>query len=159
MTVPATDHIGITHPLQRLTANEIRHSRALMEKAIQLEVKATGVVFATSYVEDSRYASELAPGLGAPYHQHLFNARLDMMVDGLVNAVGELDIQRIPVGPDNPYGNAFTRRATRLTRESEAARLADPAIGRAWKITNPTSTNRLGQPVGYLLPSGTRPAS
>jgi primary-amine oxidase len=122
-----------------------------LDGTIQLEVKATGVVFTSSYVDGSPYATELAPGLGAPYHQHLFSARLDMMLDGVANAVDELDIQRIPVGPDNPYGNAFTRRATRLIRESEAARLAEPAVGRVWKITNPARTNRLGQPVGYVL--------
>jgi len=122
-----------------------------LDGTIQLEVKLTGVVFATAYAEGSPWASELAPGLGAPYHQHLFNARLDMMLDGPTNAVDELDIQRIPMGADNPYGNAFTRKATRLTRESEAARLAEPAVGRVWRITNPASVNRLGQPVGYLL--------
>jgi primary-amine oxidase len=122
-----------------------------LDGSIQLEVKATGVVFTSSYVDGSPYATELAPGLGAPYHQHLFSARLDMMVDGLTNAVDELDIARVPVGPDNPYGNAFTRTVTRLSRESEAARLADSAAGRVWRIVNPTSTNRLGQPVGYQL--------
>jgi primary-amine oxidase len=122
-----------------------------LDGSIQLEVKATGVVFTSSYVDGSPWANELAPGLGAPYHQHLFSARLDMMVDGLTNAVDELDIARVPVGPDNPYGNAFTRTVTRLSRESEAARLADSAAGRVWRIVNPNSTNRLGQPVGYQL--------
>jgi primary-amine oxidase len=122
-----------------------------LDGTIEMEVKATGVVFTSSYVEGSEYASEIAPGLGAPYHQHLFSARLDMMLDGFTNAVDELDIRRVPVGEGNPYGNAFTRVATRLTRESEAARCADHAVGRVWRISNPSSTNRLGQPVAYLL--------
>ena len=74
-------------------------------------MKATGVVFTSSYQDGSPYASQVAPGLGAPYHQHLFSARLDMSVDGPTNAVDEMDIVRLPVGPDNPYGSAFTRRA------------------------------------------------
>ena len=122
-----------------------------LDGTIEMEVKATGVVFTSSYVEGSEYASEIAPGLGAPYHQHLFSARLDMMLDGSTNAVDELDVRRVPVGEGNPYGNAFTRVATRLTRESEAARSADHAVGRVWRISNPSSTNRLGQPVAYLL--------
>jgi primary-amine oxidase len=122
-----------------------------LDGTIQLEVKATGVVFTSSYVDGSPYATELAPGLGAPYHQHLFSARLDMMVDGLANAVDELDVARVPVGPENPYGNAFTRTATRLTRESEAARVADGTVGRVWRVVNPDKRNRLGQPVGYAL--------
>jgi primary-amine oxidase len=122
-----------------------------LDGTIQLEAKATGVVFTSSYVDGSPWASELAPGLGAPYHQHLFSARLDMMVDGVDNAVDEVDVERVPVGPANPYGNAFTRKATRLTRESEAARVADGSVGRVWQVVNPGKRNRLGQPVGYAL--------
>lgn len=122
-----------------------------LDGTIQLEVKATGVVFTSSYVPDTPYATEVAPGLGAPYHQHLFCARLDMMVDGTTNTVDELDVRAVPVGPDNPYGNAFTRAVTRVRSESDAARVADPAVGRVWRVTNPGRTNRLGQPVGYIL--------
>ncbi len=122
-----------------------------LDGTIELEVKATGVVFTSSYVEGSRWATQLAPGLGGPYHQHMFSARLDMTVDGVDNAVDEVQLERLPMGPDNPYGNAFTRRVTRLTRESEGARTADASVGRAWHVVNPTSTNRLGQPVAYAL--------
>ncbi len=129
-----------------------------LDGTIQLEVKATGVVFTSAYTPGSQYASEIAPGLGAPYHQHLFSARLDMMLDGTANAVDELDVRRVPVGPDNPYGNAFTRTATRLTREREAARTADASVGRVWRISNPTSHNRLGQNVAYVLRPESQPA-
>ena len=37
-----------------------------------------------------------------------------MMVDGVGNTVDEVEAARVPIGPDNPYGNAFTRRVTRL---------------------------------------------
>jgi primary-amine oxidase len=126
-----------------------------LDGTIQLEVKATGVVFTSSYVDGSPYATELAPGLGAPFHQHLFSARLDMAVDGTANAVDEVDLARVPVGPANPYGNAFTRSVTRLSRESAAGRVAAPEVGRVWTVVNPSRTNRLGQPVGYaLFPQG-----
>ena len=68
------------------------------------------------------------PGLGAPFHQHLFCARLDMAVDGVTNA--RRGGGRGPAcrwAPDNPCGNAFTRQRTPLTRESEAPRTADAA--------------------------------
>jgi primary-amine oxidase len=102
-------------------------------------------------VDGSPYATEVAPGLGAPYHQHLFSARLDMTLDGTTNAVDELDIQALPVGEANPYGNAFTRVATRLTRESEGARSADHRVGRVWRVSNPDRRNRTGAPVAYVL--------
>jgi primary-amine oxidase len=119
---------------------------------IQLESKATGIVFTSAYLgEEHPYASEIAPALGAPFHQHLFSARLDMAVDGVDNTVLEADAVRVPMGEGNPYGNAFTRRMTPLTRESEGARMTDPTVGRTWHVVNPSVTNRLGQPVGYEL--------
>ncbi len=128
-----------------------------LDGTIELECKATGVVFASAYPGPSPdgtpypWASEVAPGVGAPYHQHLFSARLDMMVDGVGNAVDEVDAVRVPAGPDNPYGNAFSRRSTRLRRESEAARSADGSVARTWHISNPGRRNALGRPVAYAL--------
>src|SRR5918995_634397 len=67
-----------------------------------------------------------------------------MTVDGV-------ELERVAAGPDNRYGNAFTRRVTRLTRESGGARTADASVGRAWHVVNPSRTNPLGQPVAYAL--------
>jgi primary-amine oxidase len=130
-----------------------------LDGTIQCEVKATGLLFTSAYPEEgSDYSSEVAPGLGAPYHQHLFSARLDMTVDGPRNAVDEVEAQRVPVGPDNPHGNAFRRARTRLRTEQQAQRLADNSSGRAWHIVNPDRLNRFGQPVGYLLRPEGQPA-
>jgi primary-amine oxidase len=130
-----------------------------LDGTIELEVKATGVVF-TGTLPDGEYpwGTEIAPGLAAPNHQHLFCARLDMTVDGQANAVDEEEVRRVPIGADNPYGNAITRRITRLRTESEASRLADNTVGRVWRVSNPSSVNRLGAPVGYtLVPQGPPP--
>jgi primary-amine oxidase len=127
-----------------------------LDGTIGFEVKATGIVFTSAHPGNGYpYASEIAPGLGAPFHQHLFSARLDMMLDGPTNTVEELDFVRVPMGPDNPRGNAFAQRRTTLRRESEAQRMADQGVGRTWHISNPNSRNRLGEPVAYaLLPEG-----
>nr|WP_097321653.1 primary-amine oxidase [Actinoplanes atraurantiacus] len=123
-----------------------------LDGTIELECKATGVVFASAYPgEGYPWASEVAPGVGAPYHQHLFSARLDMMVDGAGNAVDEVDAVRVPVSDVNPYGNGFTRKETRLARESDGARLADGSVGRTWHISNPQVRNAVGRPVAYAL--------
>jgi primary-amine oxidase len=124
-----------------------------LDGTIQLEVKATGIVFTSG--TPGEYASEVAPGLGAPFHQHMFSARLDMTVDGVRNAVDEVEAERVPMGEGNPYGNAFRRRRTRLARESDAQRVADGSVVRTWHIVNPERTNATGQPVGYaLVPEG-----
>ena len=123
-----------------------------LDGKIEFEVKATGVVFTSAYPgEGYPFASELAPGLGAPYHQHLFSARLDMMVDGLGNAVDELEARLVPRGEQNPTGTGFTQVVTRLRSESDAQRMADNLKGRTWLISNPSVQNRLGRDVGWVL--------
>lgn len=128
-----------------------------LDGTIQLEVKTTGAVFTSAYKPASSYQAEVAPGLGAPFHQHLYCARLDMMVDGLDNAVDEVEVQPLPIGPANPNGNAFTRRSTRLRTEAHGARSADPQVARTWQISSSDSTNRLGRPVAYELRPEGRP--
>jgi primary-amine oxidase len=129
-----------------------------LDGSIELEVKATGVVFTSAYPGPGyEFASEIAPGLGAPYHQHLFSARLDMMVDGTNNAVDEVEAAPVPRGPRNPTGTGFTQTVTRLRTEAGAGRLADNTRNRSWLVTNPSVTNRLGNPVGYMLHPEGRP--
>ena len=120
-----------------------------LDGTIQLEVKATGIVFTSGM--PGEYATEVAPGLGAPFHQHMFSARLDMTVDGVRNAVNEVEAERVPMGEGNPYGNAFRKKVTRLARESQAQRQCDGSVVRTWHIVNPEKTNALGQNVGYAL--------
>ncbi|MFC4113309.1 primary-amine oxidase [Nonomuraea zeae] len=123
-----------------------------LDGTIELEVKATGIVFTGAYDDRAApYASEVAPGLAAPYHQHLFSARLDMTVDGVANAVDEVEA----VQAGSPYGNAFGRAVTRLRTELQAKRDADLKAERTWHVVNPSVRNRLGHPVGYaLFPEG-----
>jgi len=122
-----------------------------LDGTIQLEAKATGIVFTSAYRGPDGFATEMAPGLGAPFHQHLFSARLDMAVDGQCNVVEEVDAEPVPIGPQNPWGNAFRPKKTKLARESQAQRIADNLKARVWHVTNPTKQNRLGQDVGYAL--------
>jgi primary-amine oxidase len=123
-----------------------------LDGTIELEVKATGVLFTAAYDEKiADWSTEVAPGLGAPYHQHLFCARLDMTVDGVRNAVDEVDVRRVPSGPANAYGNAFGRTVTRIASEADGGRLADASLARTWRIENPERMNRLGRPVAYVL--------
>ena len=123
-----------------------------LDGTIECEIKLTGVLFTSSHPGgDYPYSTEVAPGLAAPVHQHLFSARLDMTVDGLANAVEEVDVTGLPIGPENPYGNAMVQQVTRLTRESQAARRADGARGRTWRIISTTRANRFGHPASYTL--------
>ena len=84
-------------------------------------------------------------------HQHLFSARLDMTVDGLANAVEEVDVTGLPIGPDNPYGNAIAQQVTRLARSRRRAAARTARAGRTWRIISTERTNRFGRPAGYTL--------
>lgn len=120
---------------------------------IQLEVKLTGIIQTAAVAPGKTYpwGGMVAEGLGGPTHQHFFNARLDMMVDGERNSVTEHEFVARPFGSDNPYGNVFDTTAHTLAREQEAAREADGRSGRYWKIVNPNRRNSVGQPTGYKL--------
>jgi primary-amine oxidase len=130
-----------------------------LDGSMQLEIKLTGIMStqALGPDEQSPYATEVAPGLAAPVHQHLFCARLDIEVDGAINEVHEVSCQALPVGEANPWSNAFVSVATRLESELEARRNIDPASSRHWKFVNPEVRNRLGQPVAYKLVPGATP--
>ena len=123
---------------------------------IQLEVKLTGIVntAAVPAGETPKYGTLVAPQLNAHIHQHFFNFRLDMSVDGEDNSVYEVNTVSEPIGPDNPQGNAFFAQTTLFKTELEAQRVIDPMSGRYWMVSNPSVANALGQPVGYKLMPG-----
>lgn len=120
---------------------------------IQYEVKLTGIIAPAAIAPGEQPVSGtlVAPGLYGPYHQHYFNVRLDMMVDGLENSVSEVNCEPLPWGPENPQGNAWVARETLLNSESTAQRSIEPRTARYWKVTNTASLNALGQPTAYKL--------
>jgi primary-amine oxidase len=123
---------------------------------IELEVKLTGIL-STGAVPPGvkpKYGQLVAPQVNAPIHQHILCIRLDMMVDGQNNSVYEVNTEAEPLGPENPYGNAFFATSTLLVSESEAQRIIDPLSCRYWKVVNPNSLNKVGEPVAYKLMPG-----
>jgi primary-amine oxidase len=168
--------IGWKHTDWRTNEVEVRRSRRLVlsfiatvgnyeygffwyfyqDGTIQFEVKLTGIINTCSAFPDdkSKYGTLVARQLYAPNHQHFFNVRLDMMVDGANNSVFKVDTVADPPGPSNPHGNAFYAKADLLDNERNAADLIDPLAGRYWKIVNSSSLNELGEPVAYKLMPG-----
>jgi len=70
------------------------------------------------------------------------------------SSVFEVDMRPEPLGPGNPYGNAWRAVPTLLRRESEAQRLIDASAARTWKVVNPDVLNEFGDSVGYRLVPG-----
>jgi primary-amine oxidase len=130
-----------------------------LDGTMQLEVKLTGIMstMGVDHGVGDAHANMVAPGLAAPFHQHMFNVRLDMEIDGPDNAVLEVDTVPTPLGEGNPWGNAFAPVTTLLEGELAARRNVDPLRSRSWKIVNRSTTNAVGQPTAYRLVPGSTP--
>ena len=128
---------------------------------IQYEIKLTGIMNTAALPpgETRKYGTMVAPGLYSPNHEHSFNVRMDMMVDGPRNSVHEVHCEMEPEGPDNPAGNGYYAQSTLLKTEREAQQLIDPLRGRYWKVVNPHITNAMGQSVSYKLMPGDNTAA
>jgi primary-amine oxidase len=120
--------------------------------SIASEVKATGIL-ATAAVapgEKPAFGRLVAEGVNGMIHQHFFNVRLDLDVDGRRNSVYEVHTEPA----ESAYGNAFRPVQTLLRAEDESPALIDPLRGRHWLVVNPDSRNTVGEPVGYALVPG-----
>lgn len=124
-----------------------------LDGTIQFEAKLTGVLY-TGAIEagaSPAYGRLVAPNLNAMIHEHYFNVRLDMSVDGDENSVVEVEAELMPTGPDNPHGNAHGTRETLIESERVGARDIKPELGRYWKVINRAHTTALGWNPGYRL--------
>ena len=142
--------------------------------SIEPQVRLTGInsngLVAPDTEHSRGYYEMMAPKMKGMVHQHFFNFRLDMAVDGAENRLYRRQNQPVPKGPDtekriqwdgeddpggpNPTGAAFYTEKTRLETEQEAQELIDPLKGRYWQVENHNKTNRLDEPVGYKLVPG-----
>lgn len=108
--------------------------------------------------EDTRFGTLLDHHIVGATHQHIYNFRLDLDVDGEDNSLTEIDNVVAP----NPRGGIRTSTMQTVQRtaatEKQAAQKFDPSHIRL--LVNPNKTNRVGNPVAYqLIPyaGGTHP--
>jgi len=135
---------------------------------IQLTVGASGIeavkavrsrtIHDETAEEDTRYGTLIDHNIVGTTHQHIYNFRLDLDVDGEQNSLMEID----PVVEENTAGGP--RKSVMVTRERvvptelESVQKFDPSTIRL--MTNPNEENRMGYPVGYqVIPfaGGTHP--
>ncbi|GIZ47935.1 hypothetical protein CKM354_001101000 [Cercospora kikuchii] len=127
---------------------------------IQLEIKLTGILntYALAPGEDAApWGTEVYPGVNAHNHQHLFCLRLDPNIDGPNNTIFQVDATRgeAPVGSsENPYGNAFYAKKTKLATPNTAKSNYDGNTSRTWDMANTNKINAYSKkPVSYKLVS------
>ncbi|MCW2749129.1 MAG: hypothetical protein JWR83_239, partial [Aeromicrobium sp.] len=120
---------------------------------IEYEVKLSGVLTtgAIAVGEKPTWGALVAPGIFGPNHQHFFNVRMDMAIDGTGNSVYEVDSVPEPDPALNPHHNAWITKETLVASEAEGARDWEYSTARYWKVVNPSVINELGSPVGYKL--------
>lgn len=123
---------------------------------IQFEVKLTGILSTAGLHpgETPKYGNLVGPDLYAPNHQHFFNVRMDMQIDGNENSVYEINVVPEELGEANPRENAFYAKSTLLETEQQAKRDIKLETARYWKIVNDNVKNELGQSVGYKIVTG-----
>ena len=107
--------------------------------SISAEAQLTGIVLAQGVPEaqsqgidpvgNERYGRLVGKHIVAPNHQHFFNFRLDLDVDG----------------PENSLV---------IKNEKEAGRDMNMHSCRSWMVVNPSRKNELNQPTGYQLMPG-----
>ena len=127
-----------------------------LDGAIEFEAKLTGMLYtrAMGANDNTDFGTIVAPNLNAMIHEHYFNVRLDMSVDGDQNTALEVDALRHPISDKNPHGNAHGIVEKIIQSEKESGRNNNNADGRYWKIINTSSVNKLGWPAGYKLIPG-----
>ncbi len=102
----------------------------------------------------AEYGMLVAPYTLAPYHDHYFNFRIDLDVDGQANTLirEHFEPKRLP--ENNPRRSLWTLR--REAMKTEGPVVADPGgRGELWRIINPARKTELGHNTGYQLEAST----
>jgi primary-amine oxidase len=111
-----------------------------------------------SAAEDTRYGTLLDHHIVGTTHQHIYNFRLDLDVDGEANTLTEIDPVVLPNTRGGPRTSTMQLQTRTVASEKQAAQKFDAATIRL--LSNPAKTNRVGNPVSYqLIPyaGGTHP--
>ncbi|KAL2150120.1 hypothetical protein VTH82DRAFT_7796 [Thermothelomyces myriococcoides] len=126
------------------------------DASLYYEVRATGIL-STAPTDFSSsaphpYGTTVAPGVLAPFHQHLFCLRIDPAVDGY-GANSLLVEESHPLPPsatDNPHGVGYTTRQTYV--EHETGLDLDHTTNRVFKMVNEAKVHPVARtPVGVRL--------
>jgi primary-amine oxidase len=110
--------------------------------------------------DDTRYGTLIDHHIVGTTHQHIYNFRLDLDVDGEANSLTEIDNVIVPNTASGPRTSTMQTLERTVATEKQAAQKFDPAHIRL--LSNPGKTNKVGYPVSYqLIPyaGGTHPVA
>ena len=113
-----------------------------------------------SAAEDTKYGTLLDHNIVGTTHQHIYNFRLDLDVDGEANSLTEMDPVVLPNTAGGPRTSTMQTTLRTVATEKQAAQKFDPSTIRL--LSNGSKTNKVGNPVSYqLIPyaGGTHPVA
>lgn len=122
-------------------------------------VKARTMKDATA-AEDTKYGTLIDHNIVGTTHQHIYNFRLDLDVDGEANSLTEMDPVVLPNTAGGPRTSTMQLAQRTVATEKQAAQRFDPATIRL--LSNGGKSNKVGNPVSYqLIPyaGGTHPVA
>ena len=119
---------------------------------ITYEVRATGIV-STQPIDEGLsvpWGTVVHTGALASHHQHILSLRIDPAIDGHGNTLVTSEAQAMPISDINPHGTGY--KVEENTISSSCGMDLDYTRNRSFKITNPSSLNRInGSPVAYKI--------
>ncbi|KAJ6164885.1 hypothetical protein N7470_003557 [Penicillium chermesinum] len=125
------------------------------DASIHYEVRATGILSTAPINVGDKvdYGTVVAPGVLAPYHQHLFSLRIDPAIDGPANSLQVEESHAMPINDPtihNPFGVGYHTKSDIVATESGLD--LDFTTNRTFKIINENQMNPItGTPVGFKL--------
>ncbi|KAJ6779550.1 hypothetical protein PWT90_05174 [Aphanocladium album] len=127
------------------------------DASIFYEIRATGILSTVptdmEVKEKIPYGTVVAPGVLAPYHQHLFSLRIDPAIDGYSNSLVIEESSALPIDDPsvhNPFGIGYITKQKVI--EEEGGFDLDFNTNRTFKFVNESKINPItGSPVGFKL--------
>lgn len=120
---------------------------------IDLQARATGILSTTAIDEGLTvpFGTVVAPGVLAPYHQHLLSFRIDPAIDGHKNSLQVRDTVPMPVDEIiNPLGIGYVTKPQIV--EKSAALDQNVYTHREFRLINEDVINKVTMtPVGYKV--------
>ena len=110
--------------------------------------------------DDTKYGTLIDHNIVGTTHQHIYNFRLDMDVDGENNKLVALDPEVKPNTAGGPRTSTMQVNQHDINTEQEAAQKFDPGTIRL--LSNTSKENKMGNPVSYqIIPyaGGTHPVA
>lgn len=110
--------------------------------------------------DDTRYGTLIDHNIVGTTHQHIYNFRLDLDVDGENNSLVAMDPVVKPNTAGGPRTSTMQVNQYNIGNEQDAAQKFDPGTIRL--LSNPNKENRMGNPVSYqIIPyaGGTHPVA